>query len=240
MPEPDADRCGFDTTHWSLVARAADPVGDQARKALEELCRIYWRPVYSEIRRRGHDVPDAEDLTQEFFTRLLRNEMFGRADRQKGRFRSYLLAALNHFLADDWRQKIALRRGGGEKNLPLDTTEGEAWFLELPARCANPAEAFDQSWALVLMERALLAQREEYERRGQSAVFAALQPFLAADTGADGYADAAATAGMTAPAFAVAVHRLRKRFRAAVRAHVEMTVADPEQAADEMRQLFGI
>jgi len=211
----------------------------QALEALDELCRAYWRPIYAEIRRRGHSSVDAQDLTQEFFARLLRRQAFGRADREKGRFRSFLLAALDFFLADEWREKMAEKRGAGAV-FSLDAAEGEGWYQLQPAPGANPAEAFDQGWAVVLMDRALTALRDEYDGNGRAEVFAAMQPFLAAESGADGYDGACEKLGMTGQAFAVAVHRLRKRFRDCVRDQVEMTVADPAETDAEMRHLFGM
>lgn len=235
-----SSRVRFDTTHWSLVVRAGSEESQDASAALNELCRAYWMPIYAEIRRRGHPPVDAQDLTQEFFTRLLRRNAFGRVDREKGRFRSYLLAALDYFLADDWRARIAEKRGGGAMPLPLDAAEGETWFCEQPARGATPAEAFDQSWAVILMDRALTTLRDEYHEGGRAEIFAAVQPFLAADAGAGGYDAACEKLGMTGEAFAVAVHRLRKRFRLCVREQVEMTVTDPAETDGEMQHLFGI
>lgn len=243
-PEPESrtvpSRVRFDTTRWSLVALAGSEESQEATAALNELCRAYWMPIYAEIRRRGHSQVDAQDLTQEFFARLLRRHAFGRADREKGRFRSYLLAALDYFLADDWREKFAEKRGGGATLLPLDAEDGETWFRDQPALGATPAEVFDQSWAVILMDRALTALREEYHEGGRAEVFTAVQPFLAADTGADGYGAVCEKVGMTEQAFTVAVHRLRKRFRHCVREQVEMTVADPAETAAEMWHLFGI
>lgn len=230
----------FTATRWSLVALAGSDEPQVASAALDELCRAYWRPIYAEIRRRGHAPADAQDLTQEFFARLLHQHAFGRADRAKGRFRSYLLAALDYFLLDVWREKGAEKRGGGAAVLSLDAQEGESWYLELPGPGATPAEAFDQGWALVLMDRALMALRDEYHESGRAAVFIAMQPFLAAEAGADGYDAAVEKLGMTGQAFTVAVHRLRRRFREHVREQVEMTVADPTDTAAEMRHLFGI
>lgn len=230
----------FATTRWSLVARAGSEDSLVARDALNELCRAYWMPIYAEIRRRSHAPADAQDLTQEFFARLLRGHAFGRADRDKGRFRSYLLAALDFFLADEWREKKAEKRGAGVPVLSLDAEEGESWYQLQPAPGATPAEAFDQGWALILMDRAVTALREEYHERGRADVFTAVQPFLAAETGADGYDAIREKLGMSGPAFTVAVHRLRKRFRFCVREQVELTVADPAETDAEMRHLFGI
>ena len=211
----------------------------QALAALEDLCRGYWPPLYAELRRRGHSPSDAQDLTQEFFARLLRRQSFGSADRERGRFRSFLLGALGYFLTDHLREKTALKRGGKEPLLSLDAEECEAWFREQPSSDMDAATVFDQRWALVLMDRALEALRAEYTNSGRGAVFDAAQPFLGAETGSEGYDSACAAAGMTPEAFTVAVHRLRKRFRAKVREQVGMTVSDPAEADDEMRYLFG-
>lgn len=230
----------FDTTRWSLVAAVGGEQSQMANEALDELCRGYWRPIYAEIRRRGRGPDDAQDLTQEFFARLLRRNAFGRAEKEKGRFRSYLLAALDHFLADDWRDRAAQKRGGGAAVFSLDAAEAESWYQERQANGASPAEAYDQRWSLILMDRALAALRAEYEESGRGDVFAATQPFLAAETSGEGYEAVCAKLGLTERAFTVAVHRLRKRFREQVRHQVEMTVADPAEVEEEMRHLFGI
>lgn len=240
---PDASsttRAAFRTTHWSLVAEAGDAASPQALRALEELCRAYWPPIYAEIRRRGHAPADAKDLTQEFFARLLRRESFGRADRHQGRFRSFLLAALDHFLADQWREKMAQKRGGGVEVLPLDLDDGETWLGEPVSPAQTPEAAFDQRWAVILMDRALHVLREEHRERGRADLFAALHPFLATESGGEGYYAAAAQAGMSPATFTVAVHRFRQKFREAVRRQVAMTVACPDEEAAEMRHLFGL
>ena len=233
-------RARFDTTRWSLVAAAGSEQSLVASEALNDLCRACWRPIYAEIRRRGHDAVDAQDLAQEFFARMLRRDAFGKADREKGRFRTYLLGALDYFLVDDWRGKNALKRGGGAVMVPFVDGEGETWFQQQPAYGATPAEMFDQNWAVVLMDRALEALREEYRVTGRENVFAAVEPFLTADSGEDGYAGVCDQIGLTPQAFAVAVHRMRRRFRHCVRQQVEMTVADPTEAEAEMKHLFGI
>lgn len=219
---------------------AGGEVSQEVNAALNELCRAYWRPIYAEIRRRGHTADDAQDLAQEFFARLLRHEAFGRADREKGRFRTFLLGALDFFLIDHFRSKQALKRGGGEIMLPFAAGEGESWYREQPAYGSTPAEAFDQQWAVVLMDRALESLRDEYRVTGREEIFIAVEPFLTADSGEDGYAGVCEQIGLTPQAFAVAVHRVRRRFRACVRQQVEMTVLDPAEAAAEMKHLFGL
>lgn len=233
-------RAGFHTTRWSLVQQAGAAESPTAQDAMNELCTAYWRPLYAEVRRRGFSPADAQDVTQDFFARLLRRQSFGRADRQRGRFRTFLLAALDHVLTDHWRDERAQKRGDGAAVLPLDADEVEQWYQELPANDADAAAAFDQRWALVLMERGLQALRQDYAAGGRGALFEALKPYLAAEAGDEGYAQAAADAGLSENSFRVAVHRFRKRFRDSVREQVEATVADPAEAAEEMRHLFGV
>lgn len=234
------NRARFDTTRWSLVAAAGSEQSQVASDALNDLCRAYWRPIYAEIRRRGHGAVEAQDLTQEFFARMLRRDAFGKADREKGRFRTYLLGSLDYFLVDDWREKNAQKRGGGAVIVPFIEGEVEAWFRQQPASGGSPAEMFDQNWAVVLMDRALEALRDEYRVTGRENVFAAVEPFLTADSGEDGYARVCDQVGLTPQAFAVAVHRVRRRFRHCVRDQVEMTVADQSEVAAEMKHLFGL
>ncbi|MBL9146648.1 MAG: sigma-70 family RNA polymerase sigma factor [Verrucomicrobiaceae bacterium] len=237
--ENSSSRAGaFPATRWSLLALAKDDAG--AEQAIGDLCRAYWKPVYGELRRRGYSSADAQDLTQDFFARLLRRQSFGRADQSRGRFRSFLLAALDHLIADHWRDRNAQKRGAGEMPLSLNTDEGETWFREVASPSLSPGEAFDQNWALILMDRALASLREEYTASGRSDVFKALEPYLTADSGEDGYASVCGPIGLTPQAFAVAVHRLRRRFRHGVRAQVEMTVADPSEVDAEMKHLFGV
>lgn len=219
---------------------AGGEVSQEVNAALNELCRAYWRPTYAEIRRRGHAADDAQDLTQEFFARMLRRDAFGKADREKGRFRTYLLGSLDYFLVDNWRGKNAIKRGGGAVMVPFVDGEGETWFRQQPAYASTPAEAFDHQWAVTLMDRALKALRDEYESTARGDVFAAVEPFLTADSGEDGYAAVCDPIGLTPQAFAVAVHRVRRRFRHCVREQVEMTVLDPAEVDVEMKHLFGL
>lgn len=247
MAEPDpqqpadaAPDCrGFNTTRWSLVARVAASSDHDARAALDELCRIYWRPVYAEIRRRGISPHDAQDLTQDFFTRLLRHNTFGRAEREKGRLRSYLLAALDHFMADQRRRDRATKRGAGLIVTAVNFADGEQWLAHHAESAMTPAEAFDHGWAVILMDRALDTLRKEYLDGGRGGVFNAALPFLTAED-AGGYDEACAPAALSPEAFRVAVHRLRKRFRLRIRQQVEMTVSEPQDTDAEMKHLFGI
>lgn len=230
----------FITTRWSLVARAVRETSNETNAAMDQLCAIYWRPVYAEIRRRGSNPEDAQDLTQDFFARLLSHNTFGRAEPGKGRLRSYLLAALDYFLVDHRRQSQSMKRGSGEALLSIDANDGEKWIRHQAGTSMSPADAFDHGWAMILMDRALESLRQEYLDAGRGEVFKAAVPFLAAESGSTGYVDACASTSMTPGAFKVAVHRLRKRFRLHVREQVEMTVADPADVDEEMKHLFGI
>jgi RNA polymerase sigma-70 factor (ECF subfamily) len=240
LVDPAPNGPGFNTTRWSLVARVACSGSHEADAALDQLCAIYWRPVYAEIRRRGFDPDDAQDLTQDFFARLLRQNTFERAEPGKGRLRSYLLAALDHFIVDQRRQSHAVKRGGGEVMLSIDVDDGERWFLNQAGSLMTPAEAFDHGWAVILMDRALEVLRQEYLDGGRGEVFEAAMPFLAAENGNGGYEAACAVLGMSQETFKVAVYRLRKRFRLRVREQVDMTVAEPGETDAEMKHLFGI
>jgi DNA-directed RNA polymerase specialized sigma24 family protein len=233
-------RARFDTTRWSLVAAAGSDQSRVAGEALNDLCRAYWQPIYAEIRRRGHGAVDAQDLAQEFFARMLRRDAFGKADREKGRFRTYLLGSLDYFLVDNWRGKNAIKRGGGAVMVPFVDGEGETWFQQQPAVGSTPSEIFDQNWAVVLMERALEALREEYRVTGREDVFTAVEPFLTSGSGEDGYVSVCEQIALTPRAFAVAVHRVRRRFQHCVRQQVEMTVVNPLEVEAEMKHLFGL
>jgi len=239
--ESDFQRNGqFLTTHWSLVARAGESDSPAAREALEKLCRGYWYPIYAEVRRRGFAAHDAQDFTQEFFATLLRRNSFAAARQDKGRFRSYLLGALGYFLTDQWHKQRAEKRGGGMEVLSLDAAEeGERRFSEEPATQLTPEKVFDSRWALTLLDRAFARLRDEYSTQKKAALFEALKGFLAAEASEGGYAAPAAQLDITPSHVAVAVHRLRQRFRELVRAEVAETVANPGDVDDEMRQLFG-
>ena len=211
-----------------------------ATEALEKLCRSYWYPIYAEVRRRGFVFHDAQDLTQEFFTCLLRRNTFAAARQDKGRFRSYLIGALNYFLTDQWRGERAERRGGGASVLSLDDPEqAEKRYLNEPASHLTPERTFDARWALTLMNRAFERLRDEHITARKSELFEHLKPFLAVESSEDGYSVPAAALGMSTSHVAVAVHRLRQRFRECVRGEVADTVANPAEVDEEMRHLFG-
>lgn len=225
----------FATTRWSLVAAARDPAAPDARQALAELCALYWYPVYAYVRRRGGDHHKAQDLTQAFFARLLEKHDLAAADRTRGRFRSFLLAACQHFLANEYDRETAAKRGGGATHVPLDFAGADGRYAREPACDDPPERAFDRQWALELLDRTVSGLRAEYAESGRAKLFDALKDCMA---GA-GYAALAEELGMTEGAVKVAVHRLRQRYRDRLRDLIAETVAAPEDVDDEIRDLFA-
>jgi len=230
----------FATTHWSLVlaARPGEVGRTEARKALEALCRAYWYPLYAFVRYRGHSPDEAQDLTQSFFTSIIEKGGFASADPERGRFRSYLLGAMKHFLANQWHREQAKKRGGGVTVVDLDALDPEARYALKPAEAADPDVAFDRAWALESIARAMERLRAEWEARGKGELFAALKGSLTGDEPAR--RETAARLGMTEGAVKVAVHRLRQRYRELLRAEIAETVMDPADTDAEMRHLVTV
>jgi len=243
MPDSPQTATGpslFLTTHWSVVLTAKDKSSPESAAALEVLCRAYWYPLYAFVRRQGHPPSDAQDLTQEFFARLLAKEYLQAADPDKGRFRTFLRVALRHFLANEWDRARRLKRGGGHTPLPLDTTAGEERYQAEGDDAHPPDRLYEQRWARALLEQALARLRAEYAATAKAAEFEQLKEALTADRGAIAYRDLAATLDLTEGAARVAVHRLRKRFREVFRATVAETVSSPQEVDDELRYLVGL
>jgi RNA polymerase sigma-70 factor (ECF subfamily) len=229
----------FPTTHWSRVLAAGDPGSPSAREALAELCHSYWFPLYAYIRRRGHDPDRAQELTQDLFVRLLEKDVLAAADPARGRFRAYLRAVCADFLANrrDWER--ARKRGGDRVFIPIDVAEAEVRYAGEPAHEWTAERLFDRSWALILLGRVLDRLRREYDRAGQAATFAELSPVLTEGTGVVPYATLAERLGTTEGAVRVAVHRLRRRYGALLRAEIGATVDDPAEVDHEIRDLFS-
>lgn len=239
---PKRGREQFAETRWSIVLTAGRGSSPHADAALETLCQTYWYPIYAYIRRRGYAPVDAEDSTQEFFLRVIRDHSFARADRAKGRFRGYLLAAVNHFLADAWDRSQTLKRGGGEKILSLEQEgqEGpEQRYLQELASDATPEKLYDQRWAAILLEQGLKRLRAEFRAAGQEQRFERLKPFLTEDAPPGVYDELAAELGVHTGSVAVIIHRFRQRYGRAVRAELAETVSDPAQFDLELRHLFA-
>ena len=227
----------FPATHWSVVVAARG--GDEADslRALEALCQAYWYPLYAYLRRQGRSPHDAQDLTQGFFARLLEKNYLDAADRDKGRFRSFLLMALKRFLAKEWERERAQKRGGGQATLSLDTKLAERRYQGEGAEHLAPDRIYERRWALTLLDQALAALRQDYQALGREAEFDCLKGYLTAERGEILYAEVAARLGMTEGTARAAVHRMRSRFRALFREVIARTVAVPEQVEDEVRWL---
>ncbi|MBN2505877.1 MAG: sigma-70 family RNA polymerase sigma factor [Verrucomicrobia bacterium] len=231
----------FLTTRWSVVLAARDAASPESAAALEALCRTYWYPVYGCIRRRGHRPADAQDLAQAFFARLLANNDLRKADRQKGRFRTFLSVVLKRFLANEWDRAHRLKRGGWREIVPLDTALAERRYQAEPsAGLLSPDRAFERRWAMTLLDRTMDRLRAEYANAGKGAEYDRLKDSLTADRGTIPYAELAAALHLSEGAVRVAVHRLRKRFRELFRAAVADTVSDPRDVEDELRHMVNV
>jgi RNA polymerase sigma factor (sigma-70 family) len=213
---------------------------DQAQDALARLCQTYWYPLYAYVRRRGNSPEDAQDLTQEFFARLLQRNWLNHADRDKGRFRSFLLGAMNHFLSDEWDKARAQKRGGGIKPLPLEFDTAETRFSREPADNVTPEQNFERRWALTLLETVLNHLRQDYEREGRGELFALLNPCLVGDRTAQPYAELAKQLGVSEGTVKAAVHRLRQRYRQLLRDEIANTISEPGDVDEELRHLFAV
>jgi RNA polymerase sigma-70 factor (ECF subfamily) len=230
----------FATTHWSVVLAAGHASSPGAREALEKLCRAYWYPLYTFVRRQGHSPEDAQDVTQEFFARFLEKEYFGWADPARGRFRSFLLASLKNFLAEQHRQAGRLKRGGGKTLVSWDAASVEERYVAEPKDEATPESIYEKRWALTLLENVLSRLGEVLTSAGKQRVFAGLKNHLWGEQGGESYAVIAARLEMTEGALKVAAHRLRQRYRELLREEVAHTVARPEEIDDELRYLIAI
>ena len=227
----------FVTTHWSVVLTAGRNDTTRARAALENLCQTYWHPLYAYVRRRGYSSEDAQDLTQAFFARLLERNAVAAVAPEKGRFRSFLLASLNHFLSDEWDKARAQKRGGG-KVISLDLQSAETRLGEIPVENFTPEKAFEHRWAITLLEQVYQRLGEEYRAQGKGTLFDALRTTLAGASDAAPYAELARQLDMSEGAVKVAVHRLRQRYRGLLRDTIADTVSTPDEVEDELRYLF--
>jgi RNA polymerase sigma factor (sigma-70 family) len=230
----------FAITRWSVVAAAGRSNTTCAGVALEQLCRVYWYPLYAYVRRRGHSAEDAQDLTQEFFARLLQRNWVARADRQRGRFRSFLLSAMSHFLSDEWDKARAQKRGGGARAVPLQIDTAETRYGHEPADSVTPEQIYERRWALALLEEVLRQLRAAYEKEGRLKLFTALHPCLVGDRAALPYKELAAKLDVSENTVKSAVHRLRQRYRQLLRCEIAQTVAEPGQVDEELRHLFVV
>lgn len=237
MPGLDARR--FVTTPWTEVLLAREPESPGAREALEQLCRLYWYPLYAYIRQSVNDPHQAEDLTQEFFRLLIEKNYLGAVDRERGKFRSFLLVAVKRFLINAHKSATRQKRGGGHRLISLDLELAENRLNAELATSLSPEEIFEQRWAQTILDQTLSRLREEYTTAGKSAVFDVLSRFLSEESRFGDYAEAAQKLGLTASTVAVTVHRLRTRYKQLAREAVRPTVADPETVDAEVKYLIA-
>lgn len=229
----------FATTRWSLVLQAQERSSPPARAALAELCEAYWLPVYALIRRRSRDTHEAQDLTQAFFERLLDKDFLASVHPDRGRFRAFLLAAVQHFLANESDKARTWKRGGHLRFESLDWDNGEQHYQREPFDQLTPERLFERQWALAVLDRVLGRLRAEFEAAGRLEVFDALAPHLWSNSESPNYAVTAVALNASEQTARVAAHRLRKRFRLLLREEIAQTTNSSEEAEDELRQLFA-
>jgi len=240
-PEPpDKPNRQFLTTRWTVVLTARDKASPASQAAMQTLCSAYWYPLYAYTRRLGYSSHDAEDLTQEFFARLLEKDWLDFVQRERGRFRTFLVVALKRFLANEWDKVRAAKRGGGHAPVALDAESAEERYLAEPASTLAADHLYDRRWAMTLLEDALGRLRAEYTSERRGAEFDRLKQYLTADRGSIPYAEIAAAGATTEGAARVAVHRLRKRFRDVFRAAIADTVSDPADLDGEIRYVAEV
>jgi RNA polymerase sigma factor (sigma-70 family) len=237
---PARPQAAFDTTHWSVVLAVSQSDTTRARDALAQLCQTYWYPLYGYVRRRGYSAPDAQDLTQAFFARLLEHHSFASASPELGKFRAYVLTAMKHFLASEWKHRRAQKRGGGSWMLSLDWAVAEARFDLEPATHTSPDKLFEKQWAVTVLQDVLNRLEREYQAEGKTELFAVLKQTLLGLREAQPYAELAVKLGLNESAVKVSVHRLRKRYRDLIRDEIANTLDDPREVEAEMRYLFQV
>lgn len=228
----------FATTRWSIVVAAGGDTSPEGRAALESLCAAYWDPLYAFARRGGADRQEAEDLVQGFLAELIEKDRIRQADRNRGRFRTFLLAAFRHHWSHERARSRAQKRGGGRAPLPLDFESGEMRFLREPVDDRTPERLFDRRWATTLLDAVAARLRDEHERAGRTDLFEALRGTIAAGTATESWAAVGERLGMTEGAVKIAAHRLRRRYRELLRETIGQTVADPAEVDDEIRHLM--
>jgi RNA polymerase sigma-70 factor (ECF subfamily) len=229
----------FATTHWSVVLEAQGE-SPAAQQALEKLCRIYWRAIFSFVQRQGIGPEEGKDLTQAFFADLLEHKSLTTVRKEKGRFRSFLLGALKHFLADERRRAVAIKRGKGQRLIPLEEVASDEWTKMEPADPVTAEQIYERRWASTVLERVFSRSKEEYSAAGNAALFDSLKQLLPDEPGAPSQADIAAQLGMTENAVRQAFHRFRHRYQSLLREEIAHTVATPSDIEDELRHLIAV
>jgi RNA polymerase sigma-70 factor (ECF subfamily) len=229
----------FTTTHWSVVLEAQGE-SPAAQEALEKLCRIYWRPIYSFVRRQGAGPEEAQDLTQGFFALLLERRDLRTVRKEKGRLRSYLLTAVKHFLADERRRAMAIKRGKGERLIPLEQLHAEEWVGMEPTDLLTAERIYERRWASTVLERVLSRLEDKYRAGGNAALFDSFNQLLGDEPGATSHADIATQLGMTENAVSQAFHRFRQSYQSLLREEIAHTVATPGDIESELRHLIAV
>jgi RNA polymerase sigma factor (sigma-70 family) len=229
----------FTTTHWSVVFEAQ---GDSpaAREALEKLCRTYWRPIYSFLRRQGIGPDEAEDLTQGFFALLLERKDLNTVRKEKGRLRSYLIVSLKNFLTDESRYAMAIKRGKGQRLIPLEELDADERIQMEPPDLMTAEQIYEHRWASTVLDHVLSRLKDQYQAAGHAALFDSLKQLLPDEPGAPSQADVAAQLGMTENAVRQAFHRFRRRYQLLLREEIAHTVASPSDIEDELRHLISV
>jgi RNA polymerase sigma-70 factor (ECF subfamily) len=229
----------FASTHWSIVLAAGHRSSAESGKALAELCRTYWFPLYAYARRHTRHVHEAQDLTQGFFAFLLEKDSLAGVLPERGRFRAFLLTAFRHYMVNEWNKARTQKRGGGVPPISLDFVRGEERYSLEPADRLTPERLYERQWALSLLDHVLKRLHDEFTGAGKAWQFALLKVFITPQAAGVTQAEAARQLGMTEGAVAVAVHRLRRRYAEILRAEIEETVADAADVDDEIRDLFA-
>jgi DNA-directed RNA polymerase specialized sigma24 family protein len=239
MAEPKrAGQGRFPTTAWHLVLAVDSDSSVAGNEAFAALCRSYWHPIYAYIRQKGFPIEEAQDLTQEFFVRVLEKGYFNEADPARGRFRYFLLTAINHFLSNQRDRERAQKRGGGRIFLSLEMEEAENHYRRLPVDNQTPEKIYEKQWTVTILESVMTRLRTELEQEGRSGQFDRWKPFLAGEQERSGYGQLAAACGMTEAAARVAVHRMRRRYQQLLRDQIAQTLAQREEIEDEIRYLL--
>lgn len=233
------ERHRFHTTHWSLVVAAGHAPTTEARKALSRLCEIYWYPLYAFVRRQGQNAENALDLTQGFFTRLLEKKDIASADQSRGRFRSWLLAAMKHFMANEYYKNQAQKRGGGKRVLSFEMQDAEDRYRLEPSHEMTPERIFDRRWALTILEQVLRSLEEQMKRAGKQKQFEKLKAFLTTEDSHTPYARIAVELSMSEGAVKVAVHRLRRKYRELLTGEIANTVDSQDDVPGEIEHLLA-
>ena len=240
--EPDGGRASaFPNTRWSLIVNLRDENEQSAGDALAELCSIYWYPVYAFIRRSQRSAEDAEDLTQEFFSNVIRRGDFAKVEQQGNvRFRSFILRSVKNLLTSEFRKQTAKKRGDGAATISIDAELAEKRYQNEPADKLTPEDFFERRWAMTVIDAALRDLQSDYEDTDRGRIFETLKPLIPLKNDTGQYEEAAQELGMTPSAVSVAMHRMRKRYQACIREQISHTVADPSEVEDEIRYIFSL